>query len=472
MRKRHLMMPLAGLAITAGALLSAGITAGPASAAASSGCPTSTKGLPTDNQVSASSSDNPLTKTTTYQFSSLAHENPVGGLPGLMKYCVYPSSNAQPTKITVDPQAKGDNGVLWTTGTGSNNFAFVRPGGNPSNIGLNNQDVTMGTAKWNTLPATQAIVLHVNDPSVCASLYAGSTSPTCFVLPGPPRQVGPVCDKGDGFPIAAYNANPTDVVNCLNPATGFEATSTNEFGDRVTLDPATPVAPGDVQLKVDFQSFACGDSGHWSGTTQDQPNPPLSPCVTTPGETFQVPGGITANLYDPSNLTTPIATKNINPDILFRPSADSVNNGTHCTGPLGAVDASNKWFNPNGVPGHQCQNSIGQLLTFDFGPMLNLPKDVVWTVAFNTSTSGYAPQGTNTQCEIDLAANDQNPGCGYDSLNVGDHTFPAAPFAGSDPNVFEVYASQGGMSAPLQATTSYFLPDPNSYRPLGEIIAH
>lgn len=37
MRKRHLMMPLAGLALTAGALLSAGISASPAPAVISSG---------------------------------------------------------------------------------------------------------------------------------------------------------------------------------------------------------------------------------------------------------------------------------------------------------------------------------------------------------------------------------------------------------------------------------------------------
>ena len=44
----------------------------------------------------------------------------------------------------------------------------------------------MGTATWSSsLPTSQTIVLHVNDPAECSALY-GSGTLTCFVLPGSP----------------------------------------------------------------------------------------------------------------------------------------------------------------------------------------------------------------------------------------------------------------------------------------------
>ena len=460
------MASLAGLAVAAGTLLSMGLTAGPASAAASSGCPTSAKGLPTDNQVSAAAVTPVGSNVTTYQFSSLKDEAPVNGVPGLMKYCVYPSpSSAKPTNITPDPvQAVGDNGAKWVTGTGSNNFAFVRPGGNPSDIGLKGQDVTMGTATWKAgaVPTGQAIVLHVNDPSVCASLYAGSTSPTCFVLPGPPRQVGPVCDKGDNGPTIAYNAMPFDVVNCLNPGESFEGDFDNEMGDLVNLSPAIGTH---ISLKVDFQDFACGDSGHWSGTTQESQNPPPSLCKTTPGETFTHP--ITANLYDPAGtggLTTPIATVTQDQVIPFRPSANPL-----CPAGNGAV-AGARWLNPDAIGGPACQNSIGTVLTFNFPNSISLPSTVVWTVAFNTTHAGYNPVGENTACFQAVKLDDQQPGCGYDSLNVGAHTLPATgspAFAGTDVNEDLIAISTGSPAATLQLQPGW-----TGFRPLGEIIAH
>ena len=61
---------------------------------------------------------------------------------------------------------------------------------------------------------------------------------------------------------------------------------------------------------------------------------------------------------------------------------------------------------------------------------------VVWTVAFNTSTSGYSPQGAQTPpCTLPAATATQPPVCPQnpaDSLNVGDKTYPApAPYAGT-----------------------------------------
>ena len=391
--------------------------------------------------------------TTTYTFSSLTNENPSRGVPGLIKYCVYPSPTSQPTAIAV--QAKGANNAKWISSKGSNNFAFVRPGGDKTNIPLDGKTTTMGTATWTTPPTDQTIVLHINDPTVCRSLYGATTPATCFVLPAKPA-TGPVCDKGDTN--VAYNAMPFDVVNCLNPAVGFQANQWNEFGDSVTL-----ASTGTLKsMIVDFQSFACV-TGAW-----DQSG---NPCGggTTPGVspgTFTWP--ITANIYaagvDGLPTGGPLATTTVDAQIPFRPNAD----------PTGCPSTPTKWFNPLAPGGGACQNSIATKLTFDLSGQGALPADgkVVWTVAFNTSTWGYSPQGTQTPpCALPAATATttvcpENPA---DSLNVGDKTYPApAPYAGTslfDTNGGLAVGSQGGPLAPL----GFIDPDDHG-RPLGEII--
>jgi hypothetical protein len=459
MRKRHLMMPLAGLAITAGALLSAGITAGPASAATGTGCPATKAGVPIASNVSASVSTTGT--TSSYTFTSLVNEGSAGtGQPGLVNYCVYPTSpTADPFGHTVT--AHGDNNAKWVYAAGgSNNFAFSRPGGNPSNIGLDGTSTPMGTATWaslNAVPDKQTIVLHINDPGVCASLYGAGTSATCFVRPTPPPPPGPDCTHGDKS--VAYNAMPFDVENCVNPGIGFQATQTSEFGNEVNLAVGTPANPSDVQLNVDFQDFAC-QTGHWDADPSAG-----GPCVSAPGSTWTHP--ITANLYDPSiSLTSPIATKTVTQTIPFRPSADTTGN---CTGAPGAVDGSNKWWNANAIGGGHCQSSIAKVLNFDFGAVSNLPSDVVWTVSFNTSDYGTSTYGVQS-------CSSTPQGCNYDSLNVGDNgntggtdfsgNIDGAPYAGSDTQTGGAFLNSGGTTLHLQSTGF------NGLRPLGEIIAH
>lgn len=435
-RIRVLAVSLAAVTATTTLFAIAG-AAGPAAAAASNGCPASkTVGtLPTASNVAAGFSNSG--STTTYTFSSLTNEHPVGGVPGLIKYCVYPSPSALPASHTV--AAVGADGTPWVYGTGSNNFAFVRPGGDKTNIPLDGKTTTMGTATWSTLPASQTIVLHINDPTVCASLYGSGTSATCFVKPS----TGPVCDHGDSS--VAYNAMPFDVVNCLNPAVAFEANGWNEFGDDVGL---AGTARTLVSLKVDFQSFAC-QSGHWD--TGD--------CASAAGATFTHP--ITATIYSVDNSTTPptvgavlAQVKDVPQTIPYRPSADT---SGHCTG----ADAG-KWFNPQAPGGGACQNSIGTVLTFTFPAGTTLPDQVIWTVAFNTSTAGHNPIGTAT-CQTDPG------GCPYDSLNVGDKTYPPpAPYAGTS-----LFDTNGGMAVGSKgqppSALGFFTPDDNG-RPLGEII--
>jgi hypothetical protein len=289
----------------------------------------------------------------------------------------------------------------------------------------------MGSATWTTTPPTQQnIVLHVNDQSVCGAAI------TCFVKPstGP---TGPRCDTGDT--TVAYNAMPFDVVNCLNPGVAFEANKENEFGDAVTLKTGTGRTLS--SLIVDFQSFAC-KTGQWDTLN----------CGSTPVDTFQVP--ITAKIYNYNPLTseigTELASSTINPAIPYRPSADPAN----CPAEPG------KWFNPAAVGGGACQNSIAHLVAFNnFTPTLpggttTLPNDVIWTVQFNTETSGYIPTG------IDGPA---------DSLNVGDKTYPGAPYAGTSYFIQNGGKAVYNIGQPAPLGLSFEVPDDQG-RPLGEII--
>jgi hypothetical protein len=456
-RIRVLAVSLAAVTATTTLFAIAG-TAGPAAAAASSGCPASkTVGtLPTASNVAAGFSNDTTTKTTTYTFSSLTNEHPVGGVPGLIKYCVYPSPSTLPASHTV--AAKGADGTPWGYGTGSNNFAFVRPGGDKTNIPLNGTtNIPMGTATWSTLPASQTIVLHINDPTVCASLFGSGTSATCFVKPS----TGPICDHGDSS--VAYNAMPFDVVNCLNPGVAFEANGWNEFGDSVTLSGTGRTLKS---LTVDFQSFACV-TGTWDNQGGNNPCGGGATPGVSPG-TFTWP--ITANIYaaDSSGLPTgsPIATTGpLDEQIPFRPNADS----TNCS------STPTKWFNPLAPGGGACQNSIATKLTFDFsGQNVTLPTDgkVVWTVAFNTSTSGYTPQGARTPtCALPAATTTACPLNPADSLNVGDNTYPPpAPYAGTS-----LFDTNGGLAVGSKgqppSALGFFAPDDNG-RPLGEIITN
>jgi hypothetical protein len=485
-RIRVLAISLAAVTATSTLVAIAG-AAGPAAAATSNGCPASktVQGLPTASNVAAAFSVSG--KTATYTFSSLTNENPVGGVPGLIKYCVYPNpATPLPTSDTV--AAHGANGQLWVYSKGSNNFAFVRPGGDKTNIPLDGTTgIAMGSATWNAAaPTNQTIILHINDPTVCTSLFGSGTSATCFVKPS----TGPICNAGDSN--VAYNAMPTDVVNCLNPAIGFEAQSASEFGNEVGLKSGTGRTL--VSLSVDFQSYACETSGHWNGVLNDGTTPSL--CKTAdPGATFQWP--ITANIYAVDNSgSTPkpgtlLATDTETQTIPYRPSADP-----SCPANGGPAVAGAAWFNPQAVGGGACQNSIGKVLlfnnwTFENGfTGSNLPDNVIWTVAFNTTHYGNSPAGESTTCFQAVKADPQQPGCPYDSLNVGDNGNPGglnpnshitnAPYAGTDtdPNGAFLSSTSGGAYCDGgTAGTGFLRLDTNTtndcwlgFRPLGEII--
>ena len=81
--------------------------------------------------------------TDTYSFVSASNENPVGGIPGLIEYCVYPTPPGNPATAT----ALFDS---WKTNFKPNQgyFSFVRPHGDPTNVPFDELPNIMGTATW------------------------------------------------------------------------------------------------------------------------------------------------------------------------------------------------------------------------------------------------------------------------------------------------------------------------------------
>jgi hypothetical protein len=130
---------------------------------------------PTDNNVAASYTTS--SGTATYTLRS-TQENPTGGIPGLIEYCVYPST--QPDSAA----ASYDSWKVALENPGNVFSGFERPNGDPSNLPFDGTTQTVGTATWNSgVPSNQLILLHINDPTECGKLYSAGTL-TCFVTPG------------------------------------------------------------------------------------------------------------------------------------------------------------------------------------------------------------------------------------------------------------------------------------------------
>jgi hypothetical protein len=99
----------------------------------------------------------------TYSIST-TNESPVGGIPGLIEYCVYaeplPDSNVA-TYTNIDgawtpltPESTSTNG----------HFDFGRSGGNPDNLPFDGNEHQIGTATWSgSVPSSQTILLHINE---------------------------------------------------------------------------------------------------------------------------------------------------------------------------------------------------------------------------------------------------------------------------------------------------------------------
>ncbi len=200
-----------------------------------------------------------------------------------------------------------------------------------------------------------------------------------------------------------YNNIPNPMPGNLF-SVGYEANSASEFGDRVQFSLGTGRSLATVVQTM--SSWGC-QAGHWNTAN----------CVTTPGATFSHP--ITLNIYNVgvgNAVGSLIGSVTQTFAIPYRPSADN----TNCTG----LDAG-KWFN-----GTSCFNGLATTITFNLGGMV-VPNQVIYGIAFNTSTAGYTPLGTGTACFSTAQ------GCGYDSLNVA--TVSAPPSVGVNPAPDDAY---------------------------------
>jgi hypothetical protein len=148
-------------------------------------------------------------------------------------------------------------------------------------------------------------------------------------------------------------------------------------------------------ISVVMSSWGC-ENGTWNNDN----------CITTPGAAFSLP--ITMNVYAVTGYPsgTPgvgqlLASKTKTYLIPYRPSK----NDTICTGQnlgafLGKVDK-------------ECDNGLSVEISDSFVlPKVILPAQIIVSVAYNTSDSGYNPVGENQPCF------GSSGGCGYDSLNV------------------------------------------------------
>ena len=204
---------------------------------------------------------------------------------------------------------------------------------------------------------------------------------------------------------------------------GYEATSTDEFGDHVMLTAAGETLGNVV---VSLTDWACENDFTWDGSTwvPDRDAYAGEACVTTPGASFEHP--ITLNIYevdtsgvDPA-VGTLITTKTETFEIPFRPSYDA----TYCytdSGKAGAKSPADDmpfggtWYDP---VADRCFHGYAFNLTFDFvGDNVVLPQEVIVSVAYNTANHGAAPIGVDGP---------------YSSLNVSLNSDGAAPTIGTD----------------------------------------
>ncbi len=176
------------------------------------------------------------------------------------------------------------------------------------------------------------------------------------------------------------------------PSLGYQATSTDEFGDYIQLGGTDRTL---TTISVALSSWAC-ETGSGAG------------CVTTPEATFDHP--ITVNVYNVDNsgavpaVGSLISSVTEVKSIPYRPSAH-----VDCSG--------GGWKAADG----SCNSGIAAAFDFDFSG-IEVPTDIVVSVAYNTNSHGGAPIGSSGP---------------YESLNVV--LGAAAPTVGVDENKDEVF---------------------------------
>ena len=232
-------------------------------------------------------------------------------------------------------------------------------------------------------------------------------------------------DSDENGGKTVYNSIPKPVSSYI-ASLGFECCSVKEFGDGLKL---THTGRLD-SVSVVMDSWGC-QSGSWNAFN----------CVSAPNASFTHP--ITVNVYaantsGPAPAVGPVlATQTQTFTIPYRPSADNV----RCTG-----TDKGKFYS---TVDHKCVNGLANVISYDLSSAhVTLPAKIIVSVAYNTSTAGYAPIGTSTACFT------SSGGCGYDSLNVSANGNGGPVGSVLDPNgVFVYYANVAFYCDPTQGSS-------------------
>jgi hypothetical protein len=181
----------------------------------------------------------------------------------------------------------------------------------------------------------------------------------------------------------AFNSIPSPLPGNVS-SVGFEATGTSEFGDYIVLG-GTQRSRAALPVTVVMSIWAC---------QSDADSGPV--CTTTPGATFAQP--LTLKIYgvDHSGAVPAagkvLATVDHTFNLPYRPSYDP-------NGPC----SSSKWYN---AADKTCYSGMAYEVRFTLPSGENLPDELIWSISFDTFSSGYHPTGGD---------NSKKP---YNSLNV------------------------------------------------------
>jgi len=178
----------------------------------------------------------------------------------------------------------------------------------------------------------------------------------------------------------------------------YESWGVAEAGDGISFSTGGPQTLDNVKVVV--SSWACEEGTGWAAENE-------IPCVTTPGSTFAMP--ITLNIYDPHDDMALLDSISRTFDIPFRPSRNP-----DCP----------ETVNGQGW-GQDCLLGRADIITFNLAGAV-VPDEIVYGIAFDTSSFGYHPIGDEAAC-----AAAQYAGCPYDLLNLGVEG-SAPPFVGTD----------------------------------------
>jgi hypothetical protein len=196
----------------------------------------------------------------------------------------------------------------------------------------------------------------------------------------------------------AFNSIPSPLPGNVS-SVGFEATGTSEFGDYIVLADGATRSRAALPVTVVMSIWAC---------QSDADSGPV--CTTTPGATFAQP--LTLKIYSvdhsgnvPTASKTPLLEVNHTFNLPYRPSYDP-------NGPC----SSSKWYND---ADKTCYSGMAYVVRFTLPSGPDLPNELIWSISFDTYSSGYNPTG---------GTNNKKP---YNSLNVSAAT-KEAPSPGSE----------------------------------------